>query len=70
MSEICPACRTRKQAGFLYAIVGAQIINPSDAPPLISWPRICKACGYQDELGPPANPMPAITAWNTRKEPT
>lgn len=54
----CPACRLRKRAGFMYAIVGAEKMPVEDAPTEISWPLICMTCGYQDETGYVANPLP------------
>jgi hypothetical protein len=43
----------------MYAIVGAQKMPIADAPREISWPLICTFCGYQDEFGFAANPLPA-----------
>lgn len=60
-SLVCPACRVSPgRVGFLFAIVGAEMMPLDEAPANISWPLKCRSCGYQDPFGYVANPVPAI----------
>lgn len=55
----CPACRLARHPGFMLARVGALKMPIEDAPAQISWPLACSFCGYEDEFGLVANPLPA-----------
>lgn len=57
----CPACRLRRKPGFMLARVGALKVPIEDAPTQISWPLVCSFCGYEDEFGLVANPLPVVT---------
>lgn len=56
----CPACRLRGLPGFMKARVGATTMQIDDAPANISWPLVCGFCGYADDFGFTANPLPAL----------
>lgn len=59
-ARCCPRCRLARRAGFMAARVGALIVPLDEAQPHISWPLVCLTCGYEDEFGLVANPVPAL----------